>query len=675
MARPRSSTFASRSGFFLLDLLKGAANPFKRGIGTGQQAVAQRAGISPEELSQRAQALQQKGGLAGILGKLSLATQLRPEEATELQQTPVLSTAKTLAGQGAFFVPGGTGVRALATTGAVAGGLTGFGASRPGEELSSTVGGAGTGLAFGVAGGLLGKFAQKFKASRQATKVTDTGITGAKLKNDPFFLKNRTQLRKVGSGLGFKKGQTPTQQLKLVQGAFDDAQGGIKTLLKGADPIKEDVLLDDFVRNLQETEFVDTTKAGKEFSTTLLNRLEKTGGDPLKVSKLKSDLRGELARAFNALDKGNLPSKPDQAKMALWRGLKESLDGVSTQVRNANNFQKQLWDLSEEVTPRIKGDKPKSLKITFPVEINIPTGVSEQQVGAVGGKVGGLLESALGLPGRAVGAVARPAARVTGQPQVRAGILNQILQAGGQQPEAQVPEPAQPTTQPQVDETQLPQETQNALATVRQAREQAQGGGAGGLGEIRITPEQAVLAQLTLPTEQAAAVQRAFQTQQSAIEFEQKQQLTQAKLAGGGQLSGAERREKRLAQSGIRALDEVDEILEENPNVFIQASTPGKLGTPARKYDSASFRAVEGLLRSRSGAAVPETEVRRYMNANLPRIGDSQEAARFKLDAFRKDLEAIANIGEPGGTPGTGGTDQDAILQLLQSQGLDLSSF
>lgn len=685
------ATFASSSGNFLLNLLKGITDPFRRGIGTGQQAIAQKRGISPEQLAQRAQSLSQQGGLAGILGKLSQATQLKPEESRELQQKPALSLGKTLAGQGAFFVPAAKGAKlakgaskfqkALALTkagakvGAATGGLAGFGASKQGEELESTVGGIGIGAVFGVGTEFLGKFSQKLGAIRKAKKLAkakgvDTGIVGKKLKNDPFFLKNRTQLRQTGTSLGFKKGQTPTQKLELVQDAFDQLDNNTTGLLKGADPINEDTLLDDFIRNLDETQFDDATPGDKRFLTGLVTRLEKASGDNLKLNQLKSTLRKELGGVF---DKAKLTPK-DQAKMALFKGIKESFDGISPEIRKANNFQKQLFDIADELGKNIKGGK--NIKIKLPIGGDVPLPVSKQAVEALGGKTQNLLGGILGLPGQAVGAVAGTTAKVTGQPQARAGILNQILQAGGgqqqpQQVEAQVP--TQPTTQPQVDETQLSPETQSALATVRQAREQAQGGGAGvgGVGEIRITSEQAVLAQLTLPPKQAAAIQRAFQTQQSAIEFEQKQQVAQAKLAGGGTLSASERKTKLLGQSGIRALDEIDEILLEDPSVFLKAALPGKLGTTTRKYDSASFRAVEGLLRARSGAAVPETEVRRYVDANLPKFGDSQEAAKFKLDAFRKDLEAVANIGEPGGTPGTG---QNDVAQLLQALGLDPSS-
>lgn len=99
----------------------------------------------------------------------------------------------------------------------------------------------------------------------------------------------------------------------------------------------------------------------------------------------------------------------------------------------------------------------------------------------------------------------------------------------------------------------------------------------------------------------------------------------------------------QLANSGLRALDQLETMIATNPDKIWKNVIPGKLGS--RDYDSAAFRAVEGLLRARSGAAVPETEVRRYMNANLPRIGDTPEDIQFKLSSFRKDLEDVASSG------------------------------
>lgn len=112
-------------------------------------------------------------------------------------------------------------------------------------------------------------------------------------------------------------------------------------------------------------------------------------------------------------------------------------------------------------------------------------------------------------------------------------------------------------------------------------------------------------------------------------------------------LSNSAENRQQLGQSGLRGLDEVEALLKEGgvDPVFL-SSLPGSLG--ARQYDSAAFRAVEGLLRARSGAAIPEQEVRRYMNANLPRVGDSETTRKAKLKAFRLDLEGVANSKSQG---------------------------
>lgn len=112
-------------------------------------------------------------------------------------------------------------------------------------------------------------------------------------------------------------------------------------------------------------------------------------------------------------------------------------------------------------------------------------------------------------------------------------------------------------------------------------------------------------------------------------------------------ISNTAENRQQLGRSGLRGLDEVEALLKNGGvDPVLLASLPESPG--ARQYDSAAFRAVEGLLRARSGAAVPETEVRRYMNANLPRVGDSKTTRDAKLKAFRLDLEDVAKSKSQG---------------------------
>lgn len=127
------------------------------------------------------------------------------------------------------------------------------------------------------------------------------------------------------------------------------------------------------------------------------------------------------------------------------------------------------------------------------------------------------------------------------------------------------------------------------------------------------------------------------------------------------ELNASQENKVQLANSGLRALNEIEQIMARDPNIILKSSIPGQIG--ARDYSSAATRAVEGLLRARSGAAIPESEVRRYMQANLPRLGDSQEAINAKLSAFRRDLEEVASSG--GATPQYSANQRVAISDPL----------
>lgn len=165
----------------------------------------------------------------------------------------------------------------------------------------------------------------------------------------------------------------------------------------------------------------------------------------------------------------------------------------------------------------------------------------------------------------------------------------------------------------------------------------------GGLDETKLN-ELALLALLTGNTKALSQIQ-AYQGIQEKMNPKKDEKA----------LSVTAENKVQLAKSGLRALDEVEKLIVQDPNKVLKSVIPGKLG--ARDYDSAAFRAVEGLLRARSGAAIPETEVRRYMSANLPSIGDSPEEIKFKLSAFRKDLQDVANTGAT--------TDDSEVLQKL----------
>jgi len=124
-------------------------------------------------------------------------------------------------------------------------------------------------------------------------------------------------------------------------------------------------------------------------------------------------------------------------------------------------------------------------------------------------------------------------------------------------------------------------------------------------------------------------------------------------------ISATQAKNNALITSGLRGLENATKIYESDPSILIKKV--GTFGLGTREYDASIFRAVESLLRSRSGAAVPETEVRRYMKNFTPTLGDTNEVAIYKLQQLRKDLEDAQNASK-------GVNNIDALLQMLGQQ-------
>jgi len=79
---------------------------------------------------------------------------LSSKELQSKNANPFLQTSKDVAGLASFLIPAGAGVSGMAKAGLASGALSGYGASKTGDEILGTAQGAGLGA---VTGGLLGK--------------------------------------------------------------------------------------------------------------------------------------------------------------------------------------------------------------------------------------------------------------------------------------------------------------------------------------------------------------------------------------------------------------------------------------------------------------------------------------------------------------------------------------
>lgn len=106
------------------------------------------------------------------------------------------------------------------------------------------------------------------------------------------------------------------------------------------------------------------------------------------------------------------------------------------------------------------------------------------------------------------------------------------------------------------------------------------------------------------------------------------------------ELSVEEKKYKNLGESGTRTLSQVKDMYEKDPGVLNKQLVPGQFFS--RDFDSALFNTVDALLRVRTGAQAPESEVRAYMKKLGPTFGDSPEVVEQKLNNLQSEFASIS---------------------------------
>jgi hypothetical protein len=111
-----------------------------------------------------------------------------------------------------------------------------------------------------------------------------------------------------------------------------------------------------------------------------------------------------------------------------------------------------------------------------------------------------------------------------------------------------------------------------------------------------------------------------------------------------------------LAQQGTAALNQLSNLIQQNPSVITKSAIPGKSlpivggyvqrAAGTTQFDTLGYAAVSSLLRAQSGAAVPDSEVRAYMRAYLPKAGDSADAINTKLNTLAYAFQTVMQGGQ-----------------------------
>jgi hypothetical protein len=202
---------------------------------------------------------------------------------------------------------------------------------------------------------------------------------------------------------------------------------------------------------------------------------------------------------------------------------------------------------------------------------------------------------------------------------------------------------------------------------------QDQSGGFGNMQDPYAQPQQqqqspysleAMLSDIQRDPKHASTYQSIYKTVQDAIGSQ-----------GGANVGKVSAQAYGLAQQGMNALGQFAQLIQQDPGVVNRTATPGRglpgvggfisNATGTSEYDTLGFAAISSLLRAQSGAAVPDSEVRSYMRAYLPRPGDSQEAIQRKLATLQYDFQTV--LQGAGGQPQ--GNDLASLLSQYQTQG------
>lgn len=572
------------------------------------------------------------------------------EEASKDPRKFLLEQIKASAGVAAWAVPGGGALPAKLAKGALAGGLAGFGQTKgtSAEELAKGFGkGA---LIGGVTAGALDIGGRGVKAAlskieeRAAKKLLGgTGSQFAKALRDkgidPIAIAKKYGLLQ----------RDPQKALDILDDTIKSSEDDI---------LREIQNLDVGVgkRLISKQTFIDAINKRANALNKTNNFVEANGLQRFAENFGKQHgkyISADQALAFVRDANRNLGARQvttetlaaqAEGQRTLAKLARKTLKGISTKIKDSLRTQEELFTI-EPILRSTMGKVAKGGTLTGPGGL---TGtLAGLGVGGVSGGPAGLATYA------GIGALrGRTAAELATK-----GVAAGTRAAGTQIPQAMG----------QIAQRGLP-----PLAGMAGGEREVQG--VQGLPDIdRVVPQQRAEEPILssggqwrwdpqandwVPHQQEGRATRLTEDQiaQMAIQAAQsgdpKEALAVvsalAELAGPAkepkQPTAAVQKVRIQAKSGLRGLDEVRSIYEKDPNILAKQTIPGQFAS--RKFDSALFKAVEAILRVRSGAAVPETEVRRYMNAFGPRFGDAPDVVKFKIDGLEQDLLDMLGIQE-----------------------------
>lgn len=139
--------------------------------------------------------------------------------------------------------------------------------------------------------------------------------------------------------------------------------------------------------------------------------------------------------------------------------------------------------------------------------------------------------------------------------------------------------------------------------------------------------------------------------------------------SGGGAGGGANTtkitgQQYALAQRGASSLQQLNELLQQDPGVLNRSATPGRKlpivggfisnAAGTGDFDAIGYNIASSLLRIETGAQANESEIRNLQSQLMPRAGDSPQTVQRKMEQLNLAFSNILSMANNGGASSPG---------------------
>lgn len=422
--QPQKSTL-SKVGNFAINAGKTIFNgPARLGEALGTAATQSQANKQNQQIEeqtlQTVNQLSAKADQAERTGNKAQAIRLRKLAQENLKLVnknakALADTAETTAenavkggvGTAALLVPGGATAKARIVAGTLSGGMSGYGASKKGEELSSTVGGAITGAAVsGVLEGA-GAVVRKIRGTGKDNILTKAGdafkedVRHIRVKPSIYGASKEKAINKTLNELGISG--TPDKQYEQLLPAMEELSNRIdEALSKKPGSVNSKELVDKFYTKLKSV--LRTSDLNKKQVQNVINEYVNdlysaaSGGKEIagditnaELLRLKQIAFEDYGRAFAKQQAGQNLTPKEEVAMKAWSVIDEALAKLNPEVKKMTVMQSQLY----QAAPSLQSAR-NTVSTTRAFGTTIPAGVKNAAVD----KAGNMLKTAGELPSK-----------------------------------------------------------------------------------------------------------------------------------------------------------------------------------------------------------------------------------------------------------------------------------